>query len=79
MTKQQTPASPAVRSGTRKERKLLARQIWSDKPGLDVVDKDAAGIDIGGKEHYAAVPPNRDPQPVRCFGCFTADLHRLAD
>ena len=79
MTKQQRPTSPAVRSGTRKERKLLARQIWSDKPGLDVVHKDAAGIDVGSKEHYAAVPPNRDPQPVRCFGCFTSDLHRMAD
>jgi len=76
MTKQQ---APAVRAGTRKERKLLARQIWSDKPGLEVVHKDAAGIDVGSKEHYAAVPPNRDPQPVRCFGCFTSDLHRLAD
>jgi len=49
MTKQQ---APAVRAGTRKERKLLARQIWSDKPGLEVVHKDAAGIDVGSKEHY---------------------------
>jgi hypothetical protein len=23
--------------------------------------------------------PDRDPQPVRRFECFTADLHRLAD
>jgi hypothetical protein len=26
-----------------------------------------------------AVPPERDPQPVREFRTFTADLHRLAD
>jgi hypothetical protein len=29
--------------------------------------------------HYVAVRPDRDPQPVRRFECFTADLHRLAD
>jgi hypothetical protein len=29
--------------------------------------------------HYIAVRPDRDPQPVRRFECFTADLHRLAD
>ena len=26
-----------------------------------------------------AVRPDRDPQPVRRFECFTADLHRLAN
>jgi transposase len=29
--------------------------------------------------HYVAVWPDRDPQPLRRFECFTADLHRLAD
>src|ERR1700730_7728019 len=24
-------------------------------------------------------PPNRDPQPVRCFGCTTAELKAMAD
>jgi len=39
----------------------------------------AAGIDIGNASHYVAVRPDRDPEPVRQFKCFTADLHRLAD
>ena len=40
----------------------------------------AAAIDIGAKMHVAAVDPNQDPeQPVRSFGTFTADLHRLAE
>jgi transposase len=32
-----------------------------------------------GTAHYVAVRPDRDPEPVRRFECFTADLHRLAD
>jgi transposase len=39
----------------------------------------AAGIDVGNSAHYVAVRPDRDPDPVRRFDCFTADLHRLAD
>src|SRR5712692_9086080 len=63
---------------TRKERKILGRQIWSGSPGLEVVHRDAAGIDIGSREHYVAVGPDRDAEPVRFFHCFTEDLHRLA-
>jgi hypothetical protein len=40
---------------------------------------DAAGIDVGNSAHYVAVRPDRDPDSVRRFECFTADLHRLAD
>ena len=40
---------------------------------------DAAAIDIGAKMHVAAVPPDRDADPVRTFGTFTGDLHRMAD
>lgn len=63
----------------RQERKKLGRQIWSEHPGLEIVHPDAAGIDIGGSEHYVAVDPRRDDQPVRTFGCFTEDLHRMAE
>ena len=40
--------------------------------------RDAVGIDIGGREHYAAAGLDRDAEPVRTFGCFTADLLRMA-
>jgi transposase len=63
---------------TRKQRKDLGRRIWSEHPGLEVVHRDAAGIDIGSEQHYVAVGPDRDTEPVRVFGCFTEDLHRLA-
>src|SRR5215218_2820370 len=43
------------------------------------VHPDAAAIDIGATVHVAAVGPGRDPEPVRSFGTFTGDLHRLAD
>ena len=46
---------------------------------LQHLNLNAAGIDIGATAHFVAVPPDRDPQPVREFATFTADLHRLAD
>jgi hypothetical protein len=64
---------------TRKERKELGRRLRSADPGLEVIHPDAAGIDVGNQAHYVAVRPDRDPQPVQRFGCFTADLYRLAD
>ena len=45
--------------------------------GLPPLNLNAAGIDVGNAEHTVAVPPGRDPQPVRTFGSFTADLHRM--
>jgi len=64
---------------TRKQRKDLARRLCTQDPGLDIVHPHAAGIDIGNSTHYVAVRPDRDPDSVRRFECFTADLHRLAD
>jgi len=63
----------------RKERKEWARRLQSEDPGLEVVHPHAAGIDVGNSVHYVAVRPDRDPEPVRRFECFTADLHRMAD
>jgi transposase len=46
---------------------------------MDIVHPDAAGMDVGGSEHWVAISPDRDPEPVRCFGTFTSDLHQLAN
>jgi transposase len=46
--------------------------------GLPVLDPHTAGIDIGATALTAAVPPDRDAQPVRTFGTFTGDLETLA-
>jgi transposase len=64
---------------TRVQRKELARRLQAEAPGLEVMHPHAAGIDVGNSAHYVAVRPDRDPDPVRRFDCFTADLHRLAD
>jgi len=45
---------------------------------LTVQYPDAAGIDVGGKNHCVAVPPGRCDTPVREFGGFTEDLHAMA-
>ena len=49
------------------------------KQELSSVHPRAAAVDIGATLHVAAVGPDRDPEPVRSFGTFTDDLHRMAD
>jgi transposase len=46
---------------------------------LNRVHPYAAGIDIGAAEHWVSIPAELDPEPVRRFSCFTADLHALAN
>lgn len=58
-------------------RKSKSGQNNLDWKALEIVHPDAAGIDIGGDEHWVAISPDRDPEPVRSFGCFTADLREL--
>src|SRR5262245_16607073 len=62
----------------RKQRRELTRKIQAEDLSLEVVHPDAAGIDIGNQSHYAAVPSSRDHQPVRRFGCTTAELREMA-
>jgi hypothetical protein len=63
----------------RKQLREMMRQMQSEDLNLEVVHPHAAGIDIGNASHYVAVPPSRDPQPVRCFGCTTAELKTMAE
>jgi transposase len=62
----------------RKQRREMIRKMQSEDLSLEVIHPDAAGIDIGNESHYAAVPPSRDSQPVRRFGCTTAELKAMA-
>lgn len=45
-----------------------------DRP---VIEPNAAGIDVGAREMYVAISPDRDSEPVRVFATFTADLGAL--
>ena len=45
---------------------------------LPIVNPNAAGIDVGAKEHLVAVSCDRDAKPVRTFEAFTPELHELA-
>jgi len=72
-------AQGKVQRLNRKQRRELVRKIQADDVSLEVVHPDAAGIDIGNESHYVAVPSKRDPeQPVRRFGCVTAELKTMA-
>jgi transposase len=57
----------------RKQKRGLCHQ---DRP---IVEPNAAGIDVGAREMYVAIPPDRDSEPVRVFKTFTPDLECLVD
>ena len=40
---------------------------------------NAAGLDVGSREHYVAVPVGRDTRSVRSFGCTTSELKEMAE
>ena len=63
----------------RKQWREMMRPMQSEDLNLEGVNPHAAGVDIGNASHSVAVPPGRDPQPVRCFGCTTAELKMMAE
>src|SRR5689334_7983387 len=44
---------------------------------LTIAHPDAAGIDVGARVHYVAVPEGRAEPSVRSFGAYTAQLEEL--
>jgi len=65
----------------KKPRSVKSKSKPSKRAGKvdPIVFADSAGIDIGAREIYVAVPADRDPENVRRFGTFTEDLHAIAD
>src|SRR5437660_11021930 len=76
------PAAPARRCKwhemNRKQRREMMRKLQSEDLSMEVIHPDAAGIDIGNEFHYVAVPQKRDSEPVRRFGCTTAERNRVS-
>ena len=54
-----------------KRRRRNKGMCLEDRP---VLEANAAGIDVGAREMFVAVPPGRDENPVRVFATFTEDL-----
>jgi transposase len=63
----------------RARRRELGRRVAASDPGLAIVHPNAGGIDVGNESHFVAVPPDRDENPVREFGCWTAALNEMAE
>ena len=61
--------------GRQKKKRRKGMRI-EDRP---ILEKNAAGIDVGARDMFVAVPPDRDEHPVQIFDTFTEDLQRLAD
>lgn len=57
-------------------KKIKSQETEKSNNSLPVLFPDTAGIDIGSKSHFVAVP-NGNPNPVREFSTFTADLHSM--
>jgi hypothetical protein len=78
--RKQIPGSSAPRSAPK--RKASGRRSPKGKGnrhGADLMVKnpDAAGIDVGARVHYVAVPEGRAEPSVRSFGAYTAQLDEL--
>ncbi len=54
------------------KKKIVKRQ------GLRIVHPYAAGINVGSRKHYVAIPAKCGNETVRYFGCMTPDLHEMA-
>ena len=78
----QEPKKPAKRKKSTKPDKSPQRSIPVPVPAstaaLNVINPDAAGIDVHSNMHMVCVPADRDANPVRQFGANTADLHEIA-
>src|SRR6516225_11332001 len=56
----------------------LALPVPAAPAVLEVINPDAAGIDVHSNMHMVCVPADRDTNRVRQFGANTADLQEIA-
>jgi transposase len=69
------PGEQKTAAGRGKRGRNRKGMCLEDRPLLEA---NAAGIDIGAREIFVAVPPDRDEHPVRVFSTFTEDLEKMA-
>jgi len=75
------PAMPTTISevGVMKQKKSFRKGRMKLPRHLQHINQYAAGIDIGARSHFVAVPEGADEDPIREFSTFTGDLERLAE
>jgi transposase len=74
-----TPAKPKTPTKPRKSReRSVPVPVPASATALNIINPDAAGIDVHSNMHMVCVPADRDANPVRRFGANTADLQELA-
>jgi hypothetical protein len=61
----------------RSRRKSLPVPVPVSSAPLQVINPDAAGIDVHSDMHMVCVPADREAEPVRQFGANTADLQEI--
>jgi transposase len=61
------------------QKKPLKKKLVRLPKHLEHINAYAAGIDVGSRSHFVAVPVGVDEEPVREFSTFTDDLERLTD
>jgi transposase len=62
-------------------RKAIKKSTKTKETPADfsVIELNACGIDVGGKSIFVCVPGDRDPNPIREFSAFTADLRDMGE
>ena len=69
------PVEEKTRAGNDKRGRKRTGMCLEDRP---ILEPNAAGIDIGAREIFVAIPSDRDEHPVRVFSTFTEDLQKMA-
>jgi transposase len=62
-------------SGKSKKKKSGKHQNLNE---FNIINPNAAGIDISSKDNVVSVPKDRAKENIRTFGAFTCDLHEIA-
>ncbi len=57
---------------------MMNEKSKKTRVGLASLNPKAAGIDLGSKTHWVAIPPGSADETVRSFDCFTTDLEKMA-
>src|SRR6056297_1044524 len=59
---------------TKKKKKNKSKNLNE----FDVINPNAAGIDVSSIDHVVSVPEDRAKRNIRTFGAFTSDLKKIA-